>query len=404
MICITSTDRPPMKKHFIRLPRVSASSLLLTSVWLSATCLAQSAAASPTPALAPDNSAPTAAAGPVSGTGTGAAGNGPAEGAATSEPAYGARLEGFDYPYPVSYYDFHSQRQDLQMAYMDVKPEPAMANGRTAVLLHGKNYCAATWAPTMEALRRAGYRVIAVDQIGFCKSSKPEHYQFSFQQLARNTNDLLQSLGVTEASIIGHSTGGMLGVRYALGYASQTQQLVLVNPIGLEDWRARGVPPVSVDEWYKRELGTTAQRIRNYEKATYFNGQWRAEYEPSVQMLAGMYRGPGKNLVAWNSALLYDMILTQPVVYELPLLKVPTLLLIGDKDTTAIGKDLAPPEVRPTLGNYPQLARQTAAAIPGARLVMFPGTGHAPQMQTPEAFHTALLSEMSRQGGAGTKY
>lgn len=318
-----------------------------------------------------------------------------------NEPAYGPRLEGFDYPFPISYYDFHSQRQDLQMAYMDVKPEAGRANGRTAVLLHGKNYCAATWAPTMEALRLAGYRVIAVDQIGFCKSSKPEHYQFTFQQLARNTNELLQSLGIREASFIGHSTGGMLAVRYALSYAQQTRQLVLVNPIGLEDWRARGVPPVSVDEWYKRELGTTAERIRNYEKATYFNGQWRAEYEPSVQMLAGMYRGPGKKLVAWNSALLYDMILTQPVVYELPLLKVPTLLLIGDKDNTAIGKDLAPAEIRPTLGNYLQLARQTNTSIPGSRLVMFPGTGHAPQMQEPEAFHAALIGGMAQQGGVG---
>jgi len=47
------------------------------------------------------------------------------------------------------------------------------------------------------------------------------------------------------------------------------------------------------------------------------HGHWRADYEPWVQMLAGMYRGPGKQIVAWNSALLYDMIYTQPVVYEL---------------------------------------------------------------------------------------
>jgi hypothetical protein len=63
-------------------------------------------------------------------------------------------------------------------------------------------------------------------------------------------------------------------------------------------------------------------------------------------MLAGLNNGPGKQLVAWNSALIYDMIFTQPVVYEFGQLKVPTTLLIGDADTTAIGKDVAPPEVK----------------------------------------------------------
>src|SRR6201991_1993928 len=100
-----------------------------------------------------------------------------------------------------------SQGESLHMAYMDVAPaDPAHANGRTAVLLHGKNFCAATWWPTMQRLSDAGYRVIAPDQIGFCKSSKPERYQFSFQQLARNTPALLELLGVNRATIIGHST------------------------------------------------------------------------------------------------------------------------------------------------------------------------------------------------------
>lgn len=310
-------------------------------------------------------------------------------------PVYGAELQGFDYPYPVSWFKFRSQRQDLQMAYMDLAPDPKTANGRTAVLLHGKNYCAATWAPTMGVLRKAGYRVIAMDQIGFCKSSKPENYQFTFQQLARNTHDLLQSLGIQQATMIGHSTGGMLAIRYALTYPQQTKQLVLVDPVGLEDWRAKGVPPVSVDQWYDRELHTSADRIRNYEKSTYFAGQWRADYEPSVQMLAGMYRGPQRDLVAWDSALLYDMILTQPVYYELPQLKTPTLLMIGDKDTTAIGKEFAPAELRASLGNYPQLAHQAAAVIPHFTLVEFPDAGHAPQMQEPDKFHAALLRGMA---------
>jgi pimeloyl-ACP methyl ester carboxylesterase len=307
--------------------------------------------------------------------------------------AYGPELQGFNYPAPVEQYDFTSQGVALHMAYMDIKP--AKANGRTAVLLHGKNFCAATWDATIHRLTDAGYRVIAPDQIGFCKSSKPEHYQYSFQQLARNTHALLESLGVTNATMIGHSTGGMLAIRYALMYPRETQQLVLVNPIGLEDWKAKGVPSLSVDQWYERELKTTAEGIRRYEQTTYYAGQWRADYEPWVQMLAGMYRGPGKQIVAWNSALLYDMIYTQPVVYELGQLSMPTLLLIGQKDTTAIGKDAAPAEVRAKIGHYPELGKAAAKAIPHATLVEFADLGHAPQMQDPQAFHKALLDGLA---------
>lgn len=79
------------------------------------------------------------------------------------------------------------------MGYMDV-PAKGQANGRSVLLMHGKNFCAATWETTIDALSQAGYRVIAPDQVGFCTSSKPSHYQYSFQQLASNTYALLEHL------------------------------------------------------------------------------------------------------------------------------------------------------------------------------------------------------------------
>jgi pimeloyl-ACP methyl ester carboxylesterase len=314
--------------------------------------------------------------------------------AQAADPVYGPELEGFTYPYPVQQYEFTSQGTALHMAYMDVKPTGA-ANGRTAVLLHGKNFCGATWDATIKSLAGAGYRVIAPDQVGFCKSSKPAHYQYTFQQLADNTHALLESIGIKRATFVAHSTGGMLAVRYALMFPQQTEQLALVNPIGLEDWKTLGVPSLGVDKWYARELAQTADKIRAYEKSTYYVNTWKPEYEQWVQMLAGLNRGSGQKIVAWNSALLYDMIYTQPVVYEFPQLKVPTLLMIGLKDTTAIGKDAAPEAIRPKLGRYSELGKKTAQAIPGAKLVEFPDLGHAPQMQDPEAFHGALLKGLA---------
>jgi len=318
-----------------------------------------------------------------------------AQAAEPQAPVYGQELQGFDYPYPLKHFEFESQGKSLQMGYMDV-PAKGRANGQTVLLMHGKNFCAATWDTSIKALTDAGYRVVAADQIGFCTSSKPDYYQYSFQQLATNTHALLASLGIDKVTVLGHSTGGMLATRYALLYPGQVQRLAMVNPIGLEDWKALGVPYRTVDQWFAREARLNADGIRNYERSTYYAGRWKPEFERWVTMLAGLNQGPGHNLVAWNSALIYDMIFTQPVVYEFKDLKMPTLLLIGDADTTAIGSDVAPPEVKAKIGHYNVLGKQVSQVIPHATLVEFPGLGHAPQMEQPEQFHKALLAWLSK--------
>ncbi|WP_420962429.1 alpha/beta fold hydrolase [Brucella sp. IR073] len=313
------------------------------------------------------------------------------------QPSYGPQLEGFSYPHQIQRFDFTSQGKPLSVAYMDIAPK-GQANGRTAVLLHGKNFCGATWEKTIDVLSNAGYRVIAPDQIGFCASSKPEGYQFSFNQLAANTKALLDSLGIKKTTVIGHSMGGMLAARYALAYPQAVEQLVLVNPIGLEDWQAEGVPYATIDQLYASELKTSFDSIKAYQQRFYYNGRWKPEYDRWVSMLAGMYSGPGKEAVALNQAQTSDMIFTQPVVHEFSHIKAPTLLLIGGKDRTAPGANRAPKEIAERLGNYPELGRRTAQAIPNATLVAFPELGHSPQVEAPEEFHQALVKGLEALG------
>ncbi|RWN67391.1 MAG: alpha/beta hydrolase [Mesorhizobium sp.] len=276
------------------------------------------------------------------------------------------------------------------MAYLDV-PARGKANGKTVVLLHGKNFCAGTWEVTIDVLTTAGYRVIAPDQVGFCKSTKPPKYQFSFQQLTNNTAELIESLDVSDVILVGHSMGGMLAARYALQFPQTVERLVLVNPIGLEDWQAKGVPYATLDTAYASELKTSFASIKAYQQRVYYNGDWKPEYDRWVSMLAGMYAGEGKEIVAWNQAQTSDMIFTQPVIHEFGNIYVPTTLIIGGKDRTAPGSNRASAEVAKTLGQYPKLGRAAAAAIPNATLVEFPELGHSPQIEAPGEFHSALV-------------
>jgi pimeloyl-ACP methyl ester carboxylesterase len=303
-------------------------------------------------------------------------------------PAIDPDATAFEYPYPVRTFELRSQRQTLRMAYLDVAPPKP--SGRVVLLLHGKNFHAGTWATTIASLTRAGFRVIAPDQLGFGKSSKPERYQFSFAQLAANTRALLASLGIERSAVVGHSMGGMLAARYALEYPQATERLVLVNPIGLEDY-ASLLPPRTVDDWYEGELAQTPEKVREYQRTAYYGGAWKPEYEPHTRLLAGWTRHPEYPRVAWVSALTYDMILSQPVVHDLPHLRVPTRLVIGTRDRTAIGRPLAAPEVQQAMGDYTQLGKKAQALIPGAQLVELDGVGHVPQVEAFRAFEKALL-------------
>ncbi len=92
-----------------------------------------------------------------------------------------------------------------------------------------------------------------------------------------------------------------------------------------------------------------------------------------------------------NSALTYDMIYTQPVCYEFGNIIVPTLLIIGQLDRTALGKNSVPEEVRNTLGNYPKLGKLTHDKIKGSQLIELEGLGHIPHIEAFDIFIQSLL-------------
>ncbi len=300
--------------------------------------------------------------------------------------ALGIAMEGYPYPHPVRFHPVRDMGVDLRMGYMDVAPtgEP---NDRTVVLMHGANFFGAYWAGTIEALTAAGFRVIVPDQIGFGKSSKPD-MAYSFHWLATNTKALLDTLGVERAVVVGHSMGGMLASRFALMFPATTERLVLVNPLGLEDYR-QTAPWVSAETVYQGMLAQTEEKIRAYHETYYVT--WKAAYETYVQVhyrwtLSGEYPR-----MARARAQIVQMILLQPVVHEFRRIEAPTLLIIGQEDRTSPGRGRVPEAVRQTVGQFPALGRAAAEMIPNATLFELPGVGHNPHLAVPDRFHEALL-------------
>ncbi|KXH81435.1 alpha/beta fold hydrolase [Chryseobacterium kwangjuense] len=298
-----------------------------------------------------------------------------------------ATLSRYQYPYEVHYIDLKSQKNDLKMAYMDVKPQKP--NGKTIMLLHGKNFNGAYWEKTAKDLSEKGFRVIIPDQIGFGKSSKPQNYQFSFSQLAENTKAILDRLQIDKTIVLGHSMGGMVATRFTLQYPEKVQKLILENPIGLEDYKTFATYQ-TINQAYQSELKNTAETYKNYQLKFYYDNQWKEEYQPWLDLIAGWTLHKDYPQVAWDAALTTDMIYNQPVCYEFKNIKVPTLLIIGTRDRTAIGKDRAPKELQPKMGQYQEMGKKTQREIPGSKLVELENVGHLPHIEVYPKFFTAL--------------
>ena len=298
-------------------------------------------------------------------------------------------LKNFAYPFPVEYFPVKVKTQNLRMAFMDIKPEGEVKG--TVLLLHGKNFSGNYWERTANDFKKAGYRVIIPDQIGFGKSSKPESFPYTFHYLAELTHNLMTSRKADKYYVVGHSMGGMLATRLSLMYPDHVQKLLLINPIGLEDWKTK-VPYKNVNELYANELKSDETKIRDYQKASYFDGQWKPEYEKGIEIAVGWTKHKDYKRVAWNAALTTDMVFTQPVVYEFKNLKVPTLLLIGTRDRTAVGKAWADPAVKEELGRYDRLGKEVIKTIPQGKLVELPGIGHIPQVESYDSYWQNVIS------------
>lgn len=207
--------------------------------------------------------------------------------------------------------------------------------------------------------------------------------------MAKHTQSLLTFLEIEKTIVVGHSMGGMLGSRFALMYPQLTEQLILLNPIGLENY-LKYVEYKDTGFFYKNELNKTSEGIKRYQQKNYYDGKWNDRFESLTHFMIGQMNGPDKELVAWVSAKTYDMIFTQPVITEFEDLSVPVSLIIGTRDRTGPGRHWKRPGIDYELGRYDNLGRAAVKRLPNARLFELEGLGHLPQIENFERFKSVL--------------
>jgi pimeloyl-ACP methyl ester carboxylesterase len=304
------------------------------------------------------------------------------------EAPLGIALEGFEYPFPVSFFPVRINGEELRVAYMDVA-STSPGNGQAVLLLHGRNFPSSYWAPTIKALTAAGYRVVAPDQLGFGKSSKPV-FDYHFDDMAGTAAALLEKLQIEKLDVVGHSMGGMLAVRFTRNYPQKVDRLVLEAPIGLEDYRFY-VLPIDTRHLIERERNLSAADYRQQLITNYSISLPPQAIEPFVEIRervkeSGEYDRWLRSFV--NS---YQMIYREPVVHEIPLIAQETLFIMGANDHNAPGRAFAPSEARAKMGQNAELAKELASHMRAARVSVVTGVGHLVHLEAEGQFNDLLL-------------
>jgi pimeloyl-ACP methyl ester carboxylesterase len=280
-------------------------------------------------------------------------------------------FEEIPYPYPVHFLELNRYGEKMRMAYMDIPPS-GRSNGQTVLWQHGNNFYSEAYTPTLKVLADAGFRVLAVDRIGYGKSSKAMiPYNFNF--VAANMKALLDELGIEEAAIVGHSMGGMVVSRFAMLYPDITTHVVMVNQIGLTDSRLSR----SWSDPLASEPGVATYRgiLRGHQN--YFTNFWPPAQLEFVRRSYGQTLSGGYPHFARVRRMVGQMMYNDPVVYDWQHISSKALVIGGEDDKL--------------VDDFSARARHVVDELQNGVLHLYPGVGHAPQIEIPDKFHADLI-------------
>lgn len=144
-------------------------------------------------------------------------------------------------------------------------------SGPAVILLHGFAETSRMWAPMLPTLA-AKFTVVAPDLPGIGESSIPTG-EIDMKRAAVQMHDLVRSLGIEKAGVVGHDIGLMVAYAYAALFPSETEKLVVMDAFlpGVQGWE-----PIynSPNYWHFRFNGPTAEALVKGRESIYFSYFW----------------------------------------------------------------------------------------------------------------------------------
>jgi pimeloyl-ACP methyl ester carboxylesterase len=267
---------------------------------------------------------------------------------------------------------FHSEHScfvdvdGIRVHYQEAgdKTNPAL------VLIHGFASSTLVWSKVFLNFAEAGFRVIAVDMLGYGYSGKPRNGEYTIGGQARLLIGLLDRLGIKRATFVGSSYGGAVAATCALDHAQRVEKLVLVGtvnnnrPLRFKLMRIFGTPvfgdvvsPLLIGS--RRLLRKRMKRV--YDRHAWVLDERRVDARHFPLRASGTQRAIIRTVRGWDA---------ERISRDAHLIRQPTLLMWGENDLEI------------PLADGERLHEE----IPGSRFVVFLNCGHLPHEEYPEAF------------------
>jgi pimeloyl-ACP methyl ester carboxylesterase len=269
--------------------------------------------------------------------------------------------------------------------------EHGAAGARLLVLVGGTGAWAGTWADSIDAITRAGWRVVTIDLPPFGFSARPVDHNYSRDAQAQRLLAVIRSLDGAPVVLLGHSYGGGPAAEAAILEPALIRHLILVDAaIGL---RAANDHSCEVSDWVDALLAWRPLRtlvVANTATQPMFTAplleQFVARKEAVTPERTALYREPFK--VQGTSAAVGDWAYQFATLCESSRsqsadgftdLRPPMTLMWGEKDA-----------ITPL-----RQARDLAAAKRGSQLVLLRDVGHIPQIEDPAQFNARLVEVLN---------
>ena len=219
------------------------------------------------------------------------------------------------------------------------------------MLLHHGLGSTAAWKHQVPALVEAGFQVITYDRWGYGASDpRPRLDVPHFTQDVADLADLLDALGIEQALLVGHSDGGNVALTFAATHPQRALAVVAVAAhIYLEPTMPPGIAQVARKYREDPEFRAALDRVHHGRGDAVFHLWHNAWTQP--------------DLAQWDARPRFGMV------------SCPVLVVQGEADEHAT----------------PQHARDLAAALPNARLILVPGGRHMLPQEQPDTFNALLL-------------
>lgn len=260
----------------------------------------------------------------------------------------------------------------------DARPASTHPARGTIVWIHGLSGSWQNWLENLPVLAAAGWRCVAMDLPGFGASPMPVE-KISITGYAAVVDELLRTLGVTRAVVVGNSMGGFVGAEIALRFPTRVERLVLVSAAGLTIEtqrnlyhlaRVTGRATAMGAGWLASRSDVLARRARS--RRTLLSIVAAHPSRLPAPLVSEQLKGSGKP--GFVPAM--DALTSYPIRDRLAEIKAPTLIVWGEKDPLVPVRD----------------AWEFGRLIPGSRVVVYEDTGHVAMFERPAAFN-ALLEE-----------